>query len=65
MGKYVRQPQQSARERNTEWWADDSPLLPSLSVAEHEPTDTGLVWADGSAIYRTPNPIGFGRQDEW
>jgi hypothetical protein len=65
MGRYVRQPRQLARERNDERWLDEYPLLPSLSVSDHEPVDTGLVWPDGTPVYRSPNPIGFGRTDEW
>lgn len=44
---------------------DDSPMIPALSVDDHEAVDTGLLWADGSSIMRAPNPMGFGRDDEW
>jgi hypothetical protein len=42
-----------------------NPLVPHLSVAERGAVDTGLVFADGSRIYRAPNPIGFGRDEDW
>lgn len=28
-------------------------------VCDHEPTDTGLLDANGETIWRAPNPIGF------
>ena len=47
-------------------WADgDYPMLPDLSVADHEATDTGLLDASGDSIWRAPNPMGFGRDGEW
>lgn len=42
-----------------------NPLLPNLSVDDHEAVDTGLIWATGEPIMRMPNPIGFGRDEEW
>ena len=44
---------------------DDPPLVPDLTVDEHDAVYTGLLDSDGNAIWRTPNPIGFGRDDEW
>lgn len=35
------------------------------TVSDHEAVDTGLVDADGDPIMRAPNPIGFGKDDEW
>lgn len=35
------------------------------SVCEHEPTDTGLLDANGDKIMKQPRAIGFGRRDEW
>lgn len=46
-------------------YEDEQPLVPSLSVDDHECVDTGLLWADGTAILRAPNPIGFGRDEDW
>jgi hypothetical protein len=43
----------------------DASLLPAIAVPDHQPVDTGLVWATGEAIMRLPNPIGFGRDSEW
>jgi hypothetical protein len=40
------------------WW-DRGPLIPSLTVSDHEATDTGLVDERGDPIMRAPNPIGF------
>lgn len=42
-----------------EYWEPMSPLLTSIEVCDHEATDTGLLDADGSSIFRAPNPIGF------
>jgi hypothetical protein len=50
------------------WVADDvwdDPFLPDIRVSDHEATDTGLLDAEGNTIWRAPNPIGFGRNDEW
>lgn len=44
---------------------DCYPLLPDLHVPEHNPVDTGLLDVRGDAIMRAPNPIGFGRDNEW
>lgn len=46
-------------------WSDDYPLLPDIHVPEHRPVDTGLVDVRGDPIMRAPNPMGFGRDDEW
>lgn len=51
--------------RPTAWLDDDGPLIPDLSVDDHEAVDTGLLWEDGTSIYRVPLPIGFGRDSEW
>lgn len=44
---------------------EDASLLPDISVAEHRPVNTGLIWPDGKPIIRMPNPVGFGRDSEW
>lgn len=41
------------------------PFRPSLDVPEHYAVDTGLIWETGEPIMRMPNPIGFGRDEEW
>jgi len=43
----------------------DAPMVPSLSVSEHEVADTGLLDVRGDPIMRAPNPMGFGRDGEW
>lgn len=47
------------------WCEEEQPHLPSLTVDDHEAIYTGLVWSTGEPILRAPNPIGFGRDDEW
>jgi hypothetical protein len=44
---------------------EDAPMIASLEVDNHECVETGLLWGDGSAILRAPNPLGFGRDEEW
>lgn len=43
----------------------DKPMLPHVSVPDHEPLPTGLLDQRGEDIWRSPNPIGFGRDEEW
>ena len=38
---------------------------PDIIVQLHEAADTGLLDAGGNSIFRLPNPIGFGRDEEW
>lgn len=61
MSRYVRRPRA--------WIEDetygDAPMIPDITVDGPTDVDTGLVWNDGTAIYRTALPIGFGRDDEW
>jgi hypothetical protein len=47
------------------WYDYDAPLCPDLYVADAVAVNTGLVWPTGEPIMRVPNPIGFGRDDEW
>ena len=54
-----------AKPARANFYDDDNPLLPNLSVDEHEAVDTGLIWTTGEPIMRMPNPIGFGRDEEW
>lgn len=42
-----------------ETFANEGPLMPSLSVSDHEATDTGLLDHRGDCIMRAPNPVGF------
>ena len=44
-------------------WEDAQTHLPMVS--DHQAIDTGLLDLNGNAIMRAPNPIGFGKDDEW
>lgn len=47
-------------------WDDyDEPNRINPTVDEHRPINTGLVTADGKPTMRLPNPMGFGRDQEW
>ena len=65
MPRYFIQP------RSSGWVGDDlfdddrGSMRPDITVYEHVATDTGLIDSDGNAIMRAPNPVGFGRDDEW
>lgn len=66
MPRYFTAPRAHARA----WVADDDTWPVSIAtniptVCDHEATDTGLLDINGNAIMRAPNPIGFGRDDEW
>lgn len=55
MPRYVSRPKSS-------WVADDvweEPFIPSLTVEDSEPVDTGLFDKDGNTIWRVNDPIGF------
>lgn len=45
-------------------WGEGSPVGVPMAW-EHEATDTGLLDAEGDCIMRAPNPVGFGKDDEW
>lgn len=49
----------------SEHWTEDevfvAPLIPSLQVADHTATDTGVLDVRGNAIMRYPREMGFGR----
>lgn len=59
------------RPRAEGWCGDDlfdderGGFAPSITVDEHVAVDTGIMDADGNSIWRAPNPVGFGRDDEW
>lgn len=40
-------------------WDYDTPMIPHLTVSDHEAMDTGLLDAGGNTIWRAPNPMGF------
>lgn len=41
------------------FWSNDISRPSTLEVCDHEPTDTGLLDANGDTIWRGPNPMGF------
>lgn len=59
------------RPRAEGWCGDDlfdderGGFTPPITVDEHVATDTGLLDVDGNEIWRAPNPVGFGRDEEW
>lgn len=57
--------------RKPKLWVEDDDVWP-VDVAGHIPAvdeyveiDTGLLDIDGNPIMRAPNPMGFGKDDEW
>lgn len=46
-----------------DWHTD--PMLPGVTVDDHEAVFTGLLDAKGEEIWRQPNPMGFGRDNDW
>lgn len=65
MSRYAALPQR-AKSALVEFDYYTEPLrLTHLEVDGHESIDTGLVTINGDAIMRLPNPIGFGKDDEW
>ena len=62
MPRYVTRPK-ATRPRME--WDDDVPLVPSLTVDDHEAVCTGILDSNGDEIWRAPNPIGFGRDEDW
>lgn len=55
--RYVARPSKP----RADWYDDDSPLIPSLSVDGSKETNTGLIDRHGNPIMRLQPPIGFGR----
>jgi hypothetical protein len=49
----------------TPLWGDEEKMRPHLSVDDHDPVFTGLLDAKGDEIWRAPNPMGFGRNEDW
>lgn len=58
MPRYVTRARKS-RSYQDEYWFDESPLMPDLTVVETEPAPTGLFDAHGNEIWRMNDPIGF------
>ena len=65
MSRYVvsRRPLTTKRIRME--WDDEHPLVPPLTVDECEPVKTGLLTAEGYAILRVNDPVGFHNPSEW
>lgn len=57
--------QRRVRSDDAEYYADDWAAQCIPTVSDHEATDTGLIDADGFSIMRAPNPIGFGKDEDW
>jgi hypothetical protein len=52
IGRVVRRPR-------AHWLDDENPMLPSLTVDDHEAADTGLITTAGEPIMRLPEEMGF------
>ena len=65
MSRYIRMRPQSRAWIEDETFRDERPMSHSVEVDSHEAVDTGLMWADGSTVWRAPNPIGFGKDGDW
>jgi hypothetical protein len=61
MARYATKPEHAFIEDDV--WAE--PARHDIFVSDAAPIDTGLLDAEGNAIFRMPNPIGFGRDEEW
>ena len=63
MPRYFTRRAVKSQTRSAGWWSDEGLTLINLSVPDHEATDTGLIDANGDAIMRAPNPMGFVWED--
>ena len=63
MPRYFARPKAIAAEDDCVF--EENSLTPDVSVDEHVAIFTGLLDAKGEEIWRAPNPVGFGRDDEW
>ena len=63
MPRYVTMPRALWVEDEEAWDAHKQDHVPTVS--DHESVHTGLLDSNGDPIMRLPNPIGFGRDDEW
>ncbi len=63
MPRYYTQRRKAWVEDEDAW---DAPICDHVpTVSDHEPIDTGLLDMNGDAIMRAPNPIGFGKDEDW
>lgn len=67
MSRYVkgRSKAQSGGWVEDEHFSAEAQGFAAIEVDETIAVDTGLVWATGEPIMRTPNPVGFGRDEDW
>lgn len=65
MGRYVARAKCGEIRPVRSYWDDGAPLLPSLCASELIPVNTGLLDARGNELWKLPNPVGFGRDEEW
>lgn len=63
MSRYFIQPAKQRRAFDDEWWPE--PFINIPTVCKHEAIDTGLLDKDGNCIMKAPNPIGFGKDEDW
>jgi hypothetical protein len=62
MPRYTSKPRSYVADDLEAW---DGPMIAEIHVPENKPVNTGLLDADGNAIWRQPLPIGFGRMEDW
>lgn len=63
MARYFSRPTSLWVEDEAAW---DAPICANMpTISDHEAINTGLLDANGQTIWRAPNPVGFGRDDEW
>jgi hypothetical protein len=63
MARYFTRPRALWVADEDTWTVDVAGHVPC--VADHEPIDTGLLGASGDPIMRAPNPMGFGKDEDW
>lgn len=52
--------------RAGDWiWQEETKIQYISTVSDHIVKETGLLDKDGQKLYRFPNPMGFGRDDQW
>lgn len=63
MSRYFTRPRSFFVADEDTWTVSVAAHMPTVSG--HGATDTGLLDANGDMIMRAPNPIGFGKDEEW
>lgn len=46
-------------------WYETPRLDGNRTVCDHTKIETGLLDIHGNKLYRAPNPMGFGKDNEW